>query len=121
MLPICLNYELPTGSEAAPEKHPGDLEEFKKRLIEVQKEPFSVRDLKIDGNDVMKELNLKPGPKVGEILKYLFLRKWSKRNWRTEKSALLKRLKNLSQFTLFNFLVISSQVTRIGTATNGDE
>ncbi|MGA3291800.1 MAG: HD domain-containing protein [Candidatus Microgenomates bacterium] len=48
------------------------LEEFKKRLIEVQKEPFTVRDLKIDGNDVMKELNLKPGPEVGKILNDLF-------------------------------------------------
>ena len=48
------------------------LEEFKKRLIEVQKEPFSIRDLKINGTDVMKELGIKPGPKVGEILEKLF-------------------------------------------------
>lgn len=47
-------------------------EEFKKRLIEVQKQPFTVKDLKIDGNDVMKALNLKPSPKVGEILNELF-------------------------------------------------
>jgi tRNA nucleotidyltransferase (CCA-adding enzyme) len=48
------------------------LELFKKRLDEVQKEPFQIKDLKIDGEDVMKELNLKPGPKVGEILKKIF-------------------------------------------------
>ena len=48
------------------------LEEFKKRLIEVQKQPFSIRDLKIDGNDVMKELKLKPGPEIGKILEKLF-------------------------------------------------
>lgn len=48
------------------------LEDFKKRLIEVQKQPFTVKDLKIDGNDVMKSLNLKPGPKIGEILNHLF-------------------------------------------------
>jgi len=48
------------------------LEEFKRRLIEVQKEPFSIRDLKIDGNDVMKALQLEPGPKVGEVLEKLF-------------------------------------------------
>ena len=36
-------------------------------------QPFTVTDLKIDGNDVMKELNLKPGPKVGEILDKLFM------------------------------------------------
>jgi len=48
------------------------LEEFKRRLIEVQKEPFSIRDLKIDGNQVMEILKIKPGPKVGQVLQSLF-------------------------------------------------
>jgi tRNA nucleotidyltransferase (CCA-adding enzyme) len=48
------------------------LEEFKKRLIEVQKQPFTVKDLKIGGADVMKTLGIEPGPKVGEILKRLY-------------------------------------------------
>ena len=48
------------------------LEEFKRRLLEVQKEPFSIKDLKVDGDDVMKELKIKPGPKVGNILEKLF-------------------------------------------------
>lgn len=58
------------GSGATPTSWRLDL--FKKRLIEVQKQPFTVADLKIDGNDVMKSLKLKPGPKIGEILKKLF-------------------------------------------------
>ncbi|MFA6513010.1 MAG: CCA tRNA nucleotidyltransferase [Patescibacteria group bacterium] len=45
---------------------------FKKRLEEVQKQPFSIKDLKIDGKDVMKILKIKPGPRVGEVLKKLF-------------------------------------------------
>ncbi|MDD3531871.1 MAG: HD domain-containing protein [Candidatus Shapirobacteria bacterium] len=45
---------------------------FKKRLIEVQREPFSIKDLKINGRDVMKTLNIPPGPKVGQILASLF-------------------------------------------------
>src|SRR5690606_1133424 len=45
---------------------------FKKRIEEVQIVPFSIKDLKIDGADVMRELNLKPGPKVGEILNKIF-------------------------------------------------
>jgi len=48
------------------------LEEFKIRLIEVQKQPFTVRDLKVDGNDVMEILKIKPGPRVGEILNQIF-------------------------------------------------
>ena len=45
---------------------------FKKKLIEVKKQPFEIRDLTIDGTDVMRELHIEPGPKVGEILKKLF-------------------------------------------------
>jgi putative nucleotidyltransferase with HDIG domain len=69
------------------------LEEFKKRLIEVQKEPFAVRDLKIDGNDVMGKLNLKPGPKVGEILNSIFEEVVEKKI-ANEKGELLKRLED---------------------------
>ena len=45
---------------------------FKKRLIEVQKQPFSIKDLKINGEDVMEILKIKPGRKVGEDLVKLF-------------------------------------------------
>lgn len=45
---------------------------FKKRLIEVQKQPFSVKDLKVDGKDVMEILKIKPSRKVGEVLDALF-------------------------------------------------
>lgn len=48
------------------------LEEFKKRLIEVQKKPFTVHDLKIKGDKIMEIFNIKPSPKVGEILNLLF-------------------------------------------------
>lgn len=45
---------------------------FKERIIEVQKQPFAIKDLKIDGKDVMEILNIKPSPKVGEVLKSIF-------------------------------------------------
>lgn len=45
---------------------------FKKRLVEVQKQPFCVKDLKINGEDVMKIKKIKPGRQVGEILQKLF-------------------------------------------------
>lgn len=45
---------------------------FRQRLKEVMKKPFTVADLKVDGHDVMKILKIKPGPKVGEVLKALF-------------------------------------------------
>ncbi|MFH0864114.1 MAG: CCA tRNA nucleotidyltransferase [Candidatus Gottesmanbacteria bacterium] len=72
------------------------LEEFKKRLIEVQKQPFTVADLKVDGNDVMKILNIGPGPKVGQVLNELFneVVEKSKPN---EREYLLGRIKNMGE------------------------
>jgi tRNA nucleotidyltransferase (CCA-adding enzyme) len=70
------------------------LEEFKKRLVEVQKQPFTVHDLKISGNDVMKELGIKPGPKVGEILQKLYDDVVEKKI-PNKKKALLARLKEI--------------------------
>lgn len=46
---------------------------FKKRVEEqLAPAPFSINDLAINGNDVMKELNIRPGKQVGEILQKLF-------------------------------------------------
>jgi putative nucleotidyltransferase with HDIG domain len=70
-------------------------EEFKKRLVEVQKQPFTVHDLKIKGDDIMRELNLKPGPRVGEVLNKLFEDVTEKKVENTRK-ALLASLKSLS-------------------------
>ncbi len=77
------------GSGATPTSWRFDL--FKKRLDEVQKEPFKVTDLNIDGRDVMETLQLKPGPQVGEILKKLF-DEVSEDKVKNEKSALLEKI-----------------------------
>jgi len=58
------------GSGSTPTSWRLDL--FKKRIIEVQKEPFAIKDLKINGIDVMKILNIKPSKQVGDILNELF-------------------------------------------------
>lgn len=70
------------------------LEEFKKRLIEVQKQPFTIHDLKISGHDVMKELKLKPGPKVGNILENIFEQVVEKKV-DNDKKSLIRYLKTI--------------------------
>lgn len=46
---------------------------FKEKIEEQLKPaPFSINDLVVDGNDVMKILNIKPGPVIGKILEQLF-------------------------------------------------
>lgn len=66
---------------------------FKKRLTEVQTQPFSVKDLKVDGKDVMDILKIKPSRKVGEVLDALFaeVEKDVKLN---EREILLKLISN---------------------------
>lgn len=48
------------------------LKKFKERLSEQLNPPFSINDLAIDGNDIMRELNIEPGREVGDILQTLF-------------------------------------------------
>ncbi|MDO8637989.1 MAG: CCA tRNA nucleotidyltransferase [Candidatus Daviesbacteria bacterium] len=67
---------------------------FGQRIKEVLKKPFSIANLKINGNNIMKELNIKPGPKVGQILQKLFeevLEDSSKNN----REYLVERIKRL--------------------------
>ncbi len=71
------------------------LEQFKERIQKLLIKPFTVKDLEINGEDVMKELNIPAGRKVGEILDALFaevVEDASKNN----KEYLLKRLKELN-------------------------
>ena len=74
------------GSGATPTSWRLDL--FKKRIIEVQKEPFTVKDLKVNGFDVMKIRNIKPSKEVGIILDSLF-EKVIKGDMVNEREALL--------------------------------
>ncbi|MBI2021848.1 CCA tRNA nucleotidyltransferase [Candidatus Daviesbacteria bacterium] len=70
------------------------MDNFKSRIKKVLEKPFSISDLKVNGKDVMKVLNIKPGPKVGQVLEKLFkevLEDSSKNN----KEYLLKRIKEL--------------------------
>jgi len=48
------------------------LTELQKRIGEQFYEPLSLKDMVIDGSDVMRILKIKPGKKVGEILNTLF-------------------------------------------------
>lgn len=52
---------------------PAPIERLKTRIDRVieAENAFSVRDLNIDGNDIMQEFGLKPGPVIGHILNEL--------------------------------------------------
>ena len=81
---------------------------FKKRLEEVQQEPFKVTDLKITGHDVMKILEIPPGPKIGQLLTQLF------------NDVVDGKLKNEKK-DLTQRLLLFSKISNKGVAINGDE
>jgi tRNA nucleotidyltransferase (CCA-adding enzyme) len=69
---------------------------FKKRIVEVQKQPFAVKDLKVNGEDVMKILNIKPGRKVGEVLNAIFIEVEEKPEL-NEREILLEKIKKFNK------------------------
>ena len=56
---------------AVPKGKPYKLRHLEYMVEKVKNDPISVKMLKIDGNDLMKNLNIKPGPKIGTILDVL--------------------------------------------------
>lgn len=70
------------------------LEDFKKRILEVQKQPFSIKDLKISGRDVMEILKIPSGPKVGEVLEKLF-NEVVENKLENERGVLLKQIQQI--------------------------
>ena len=51
-----------------PKEQPYRLRKFQSMIDEVMRDPISVGMLKIDGNIMITELHMKPGPKIGYIL-----------------------------------------------------
>ncbi len=54
-----------------PKAEPYKLRHLKYIIEKVSRDPISVKKLKVDGKDVMKKLEMEPGPKVGQILDVL--------------------------------------------------
>lgn len=69
---------------------------FKEKIEQQLKPaPFSINDLAVDGNDIMKILNIKPGPQIGKILNTLFVEVDEDLKLNT-KEYLKKRIKKLA-------------------------
>jgi poly(A) polymerase/tRNA nucleotidyltransferase (CCA-adding enzyme) len=54
-----------------PKAEPYKLRHLKYLIDKVSQDPISAKMLKINGNDLMKILDIKPGPKIGQILDIL--------------------------------------------------
>jgi len=81
-----------------PKEQPYRLRQYKSMMEEALRSPISVKDLKINGGDLISELKLKPGKKIGYILDALMgitLYEPEKNN----KKFLLKKAEELSKLS----------------------
>lgn len=71
------------------------LREFQERIGKLFYTPMQIKDLKINGNEVMDILKIKAGPKIGEILKKLF-EEVLEDSSKNKRRYLIKRIKELA-------------------------
>ncbi|OGN00845.1 MAG: hypothetical protein A2651_03125 [Candidatus Yanofskybacteria bacterium RIFCSPHIGHO2_01_FULL_42_12] len=81
-----------------PKAVPYKLRHLKYVIDKVSNDPISVKMLEIDGNELMKELGVKPGPKVGLILNYLLAEVLSDPA-KNKKNSLKQRIHELDKKT----------------------
>jgi len=82
-----------------PKAQPYRLRHFQYMLAKVQHDAISVKMLKINGNDLMATLKIKPGPKIGAILDVLLAEAIEDAS-KNEKYLLLERAKQLNEVDL---------------------
>lgn len=82
-----------------PKAKPYKLRHLEYMMEKVQHDPVSVKSLKINGNDLIKELKLEPSPKIGAILEVL-LAEVIEDPQLNEYKILLKRAKKLQKDNL---------------------
>lgn len=75
---------------------PYKLRHFKYMVEKVSKDPISVKQLKVNGNILIKELGLKPGPKIGALLDILLAEVIDNPELNTKK-LLLKRVEEIQK------------------------
>ena len=81
-----------------PKAEPYKLRHLRYMIEKVSQDPISVKMLKVDGNDVMEILKIKPGPKVGQIL-HILLEEVIDDPKKNEKSFLKEEIKRLGKLS----------------------
>ena len=79
-----------------PKAEPYKLRHLRYMIEKVSRDPISVKMLKVNGNDVMEILKIKPGPKVGQIL-HILLEKVIEDPKKNEENFLKEEIKKLGK------------------------
>ncbi len=91
-----------------PKAVPYKLRHFQYMVEKVSQDPLSVKQLKINGNDLIKELKLKPGPIIGAILEVLLAEVIEKPQL-NQRSTLLQRARQLQKEDLSSLRQMAQQ------------
>jgi putative nucleotidyltransferase with HDIG domain len=81
-----------------PKAKPYKLRHLEYAIEKVSQDPISVKMLKVSGNHIMKILNIKPGPKIGQILNILLGYVLEEPN-KNKKEFLEKEIKKLGKLS----------------------
>ena len=94
-----------------PKAEPYKLRHLKYTIDKVSQDPISAKTLKVNGNDVMKTLNIQPGPKVGQILDVLlgYVLEDPKKN---KKDFLEKEIKKLGKLSTEKLSSLTEEAKR---------
>ncbi|MCX6742602.1 MAG: HD domain-containing protein, partial [Candidatus Parcubacteria bacterium] len=94
-----------------PKAKPYKLIELEQRLHAVQLDPISAKMLKVKGDELMKLLEIKPGPKIGLLLNAL-LSEVLEDPKKNKKAYLQKKLKELNKLSDSELKELAPQVER---------
>ena len=91
-----------------PKAKPYKLRHLEYMIDKVSHDAVSVKMLKVNGNDLMQELKIKPGPKIGAILEVL-LAEVIEDAEKNQRGQLLLRAKELSSKDLLNLRAMAKE------------
>ncbi len=91
-----------------PKAVPYKLRHFRFMVDKLSQDPISVKQLKIDGNDLIDELKMKPGPKIGAILEIL-LAEVIENPKINQREILLEKARDLSQEKLEQLRILAQK------------
>lgn len=87
---------------------PYKLRHFKYMVEKVSEDAISVKQLKVDGNDLIKELGIPPGPKIGAILDVLLAKVIDSPKF-NNREGLLKMAKGLKDGKLADLRIMAKE------------
>lgn len=102
-----------------PKAEPYKLRHLQYMIDKVSRDPVSVKMLKINGQDIMEQLKIEPGPKIGQILDIL-LEEVLKEPKNNTKQFLKNKIKELSILSEAQLIELAAEAKQQKTSTQNE-